>query len=130
MTGAAPRCELGLAAAAGLTGAVGVALTAVAAHRVESPALGTAGLLLILHAGAALSVGAWSARQTSETALWRIAAGLLLLGPLLFAADITARNVLGSRLLPMAAPAGGLTMIGGWLLVSVASLRALRRAKP
>src|SRR6185369_7546633 len=41
---------------AGIAGAAGVALAAVAAHKVESPALATAATMLAVHAAAAVGI--------------------------------------------------------------------------
>jgi uncharacterized membrane protein YgdD (TMEM256/DUF423 family) len=51
-----------------------------------------------------------------------IAICALAFGAALFAADVAARAYLGHRLFPMAAPAGGIVMIAGWLLVALAAL--------
>lgn len=110
---------------AGLLGAAGVALAAVAAHRVQDPSLATAAHLLVMQAAAALGVVAVATRCTRPLA-WTIAGGLLLAGAALFAGDITLRAFTGNRLFPMAAPTGGSTMIAGWLMVAVASLLELR----
>ena len=50
------RARAALQVWAGLAGAAGVALAAVAAHRIESPALVSASTMLILHAGAAIAL--------------------------------------------------------------------------
>ena len=90
---------------AGLAGAAGVALGAAAAHRVDDPGLATAAQMLVLHAAAVLLIG----------------------GALLFAGDIALRGFTGNRLFPMAAPIGGSTMIGGWVVLAIAALAGLRR---
>lgn len=109
---------------AGLLGAAGVALSAVAAHRVDDPALATAAPLLVMHAAAALAIVALAAHCTRPLA-WTIAAGLLIAGSALFAGDIALRAATGNRLFPMAAPTGGSTMIIGWLMVALASVLEL-----
>jgi uncharacterized membrane protein YgdD (TMEM256/DUF423 family) len=45
----------------------------------------------------------------------------LAVGALLFAGDLAARHFLDTRLFPMAAPAGGMAMIAGWLLVAISA---------
>lgn len=122
-----PRADLGIAAAAGLVGAAGVALAAVAAHKVTEPALVTAANFLIMHAGAVLAVSAWAVRPTQAAGWWRAAARVLLAGVALFAGDIAASILAGSGLFPMAAPMGGSLMIAGWILVAVAALVDWRR---
>ena len=51
-----------------------------------------------------------------------------VLGAALFAADVSARAWLGSRLFPFAAPAGGLILIASWLVLAAAALGASRGA--
>lgn len=111
---------------AGLAGAGGVALGAVAAHRVQDPALATASQMLLMQAAGALgalAVGIYSGRP----APFLLAALLLLAGAGLFAGDIALRAFTGSRLFPLAAPTGGSTMIAGWVMLAVAGLLARRR---
>lgn len=115
-----------LIALAGLMGATGVLLAAASAHGKPDSGLDSAGYLLLLHA-AAVVAGVAAAR----TGLLMRPLGLLalwgfVLGAGLFAADICARTYLGSRLLPFAAPAGGVIQILSWLLLAVAALAALR----
>lgn len=119
------RAKLLLALAAGLLGAAGVALSAVAAHRVGDPALATAAPLMIMHASAVLAIIAIAGRCTRPLG-WTIAAILLLAGAALFAGDITLRAFTGNRLFAMAAPIGGSTMIAGWLMVTLSSLLEMR----
>ena len=51
-----PRADLGIAVAAGLLGAAGVTLAAVAAHRVPTPAMASAAQMLMVHAVAVLAI--------------------------------------------------------------------------
>ena len=88
---------------AGVLGAAGVALAAIAAHRVQDPSLATAAHLLVMQAAAVLGVVAVATRCTRPLA-WTIAGALLLAGAALFAGDITLRAFTGNRLFPMAAP--------------------------
>ena len=47
-------------------------------------------------------------------------AGLLLsVGLSLFSGDLLFRDFFGTRLFPMAAPAGGLALIAGWLMIAL-----------
>lgn len=115
-----------VALVAGLLGASGVALAAIASHAMPDPALATAAHMLVLHAAAALAVSA-SIEHAASPRLWTIAGWLLLLGAALFAGDITLRTFTGNRVFPMAAPIGGSTMILGWLAVAVAAAAGMRR---
>lgn len=108
-----------LIALAGLAGAAGVALSAAAAHA-GGGNLATAASMLLAHAPALLAVGLIGPERGSR--LLAVAAGVLAAGLVLFCGDLVARHYLGNRLFPMAAPAGGLLLIGGWLLVAASAL--------
>jgi uncharacterized membrane protein YgdD (TMEM256/DUF423 family) len=114
-----PRIILALA---GLCGAAGVALAAVAAHVAGGDVLATAAQFLILHAAAAVGlVGiGWRAERTSRLAL--AAAAALLAGALLFSGDLALRQLAGMKLLFGTAPLGGTVMIVGWILVAAAAV--------
>jgi uncharacterized membrane protein YgdD (TMEM256/DUF423 family) len=45
-----------------------------------------------------------------------------VLGTMLFAGDLTLRQFAGHSLFSMAAPTGGMLLIGSWLLLAVAGL--------
>ena len=102
--------------AGGLCGAMGVALSAVAAHG-GSPNTASAATFLVVHAPALLVVG-----LIFFNAVMRWAAAILLLGLALFAGDMVSRDFLDTRLFAMAAPAGGGLMIVGWLGIALAAL--------
>lgn len=101
------RAALGFA---GLCGALGVALSAIAAHA-GGGNLGTAASFLLAHAPAFLVLGFVAGK------LLRVGAWALLVGLVLFAGDLVSRDYLGQRLFPLAAPSGGILMIAGWLLI-------------
>jgi uncharacterized membrane protein YgdD (TMEM256/DUF423 family) len=108
---------------AGLAGAAGVALAAVAAHRVEHPALVAASTMLILHAAAALAL----LNSSHEHArLAPAVTGLMLFAASLFGGDIALHALSGAHLFPMAAPTGGSLLILSWLLVAALGVIALR----
>lgn len=117
-----------LIALAGIMGAAGIALTAAGAHGKPGVGLDSAGYLLLIHAVTVLA-GVAAARQglvlrpVASIALWGFVAGAAL-----FAADVSARAYLGTRLFPMAAPTGGMVMIASWLVLAAAALAALRGA--
>ncbi len=102
--------------AAGLFGAAGVALSAVAAHG-GATNTATAATFLVVHAPALLIVG-----LTFFNALMRWAAVILLVGVALFAGDLVTRDFADDRLFAMAAPAGGGLMILGWLGIALSAL--------
>lgn len=110
---------------AGLAGAAGVALSAVAAHLGYAD-IKIAAEFLLLHA-APLLVLATLPRPLSRTA--SLAAVLLVVGLLLFCGDLVCRDSLGHALFPFAAPSGGTLLIAGWLAVAAAALTGLRRER-
>lgn len=105
-----------LIAVGGLCGAAGVALSAAAAHA-DGANVGTAATFLLAHAPVFLAVG-----MAGGSRVMRSAALVLLLGVLLFCGDLLMRDYAGTRLFPMAAPAGGAIMILGWLGMAVSAL--------
>jgi uncharacterized membrane protein YgdD (TMEM256/DUF423 family) len=123
-----PRADLGLAIAAGLMGAAGVALAAVAAHRLPTPAMASAAQMLMVHAVAVLAVSAWAVRSLHAAGWWRVAARVMLLGVALFAGDVALRGFEAGQLFPMAAPIGGSLTILSWVLVAVAAAVDWRRS--
>lgn len=116
-----PRADLGLAAAAGLMGAAGVALAAVAAHRLPTPAMASAAQMLMVHAAAVLAIAGWAVRSVHAAGWWRVAGRVMLLGVALFAGDVALRGFEVGQLFPMAAPVGGSLTILSWVLVAVAA---------
>jgi uncharacterized membrane protein YgdD (TMEM256/DUF423 family) len=102
--------------AAGLSGAAGVALSAVAAHG-GAANTATAATFMVVHAPVLLVIG-----MTVFNNIMRWAAVVLLLGVLLFAGDLVTRDFTDDRLFAMAAPAGGGLMILGWLGIAVSAL--------
>lgn len=114
-----PQTDRILFCVGALCGALGVALSAMAAHR--EGLLGTAANMLLVHAPALMVLAGHQFDLLQRAGAW-----VLVIGLALFCADIAARAFLGDRLFPMAAPAGGLLLIGGWLLVAMSALVSRR----
>ena len=108
---------------AGVAGAAGVALAAVAAHKVESPALATAAMMLTIHAAAAVGIIALAMR-TGREKLWQAAAVLMLAAASLFSGDVALHTLSGTHVFPMAAPTGGSLLIASWLIVAGLAIAA------
>jgi uncharacterized membrane protein YgdD (TMEM256/DUF423 family) len=108
---------------AGVAGAAGVALAAVAAHKVESPALATAAMMLTIHAAAAVGIIALAMRTEREK-FWQAAAVLMLAAASLFSGDIALHTLSGTHVFPMAAPTGGSLLIASWLIVAGLAIAA------
>ncbi len=108
-----------LVLAAGAMGACGVAAGAAGAHSGAAETLGTASIYLLVHAAAVTGIAL--GRGPDWLAL--VAATALAAGTAIFAGDLAARALAGARLFPMAAPAGGMIMIAGWLLLALVALK-------
>ena len=117
------RLLLGLA---GLMGATGVALAAASAHGAEASRLASASAMLLFHATAVLGCVALLARGLLHGGIGPVAAFGFVIGPALFASDLTLRQYAGHSLFPFAAPTGGTLMIASWLAVTLAAAVAKR----
>lgn len=104
-----------LIAAAGAAGALGITVSAIAAHG-GSPNAATAANFLLAHAPALLAIG-----LIPYNNVMRWSAVILILGLVLFVGDLSSRDFFDDRLFAMAAPAGGLLLIVGWLGVIAAA---------
>lgn len=112
---------------AGLMGAAGVTLLAVAAHAAPDIGLDSAGQILLFHAAAVLGVTSLLQQRLLHRPLGFTAAAGLVLGAVLFSGDLTLRAFAGHRLFPMAAPTGGMIQIVSWLILAVAAIISVRR---
>lgn len=110
----------------GLTGALGVALSAIAAHYPGADHLGSAANFLLFHAPLFLVFAAFAKIELMPR--WLLAAlGLVFVtGLALFAGDLASRVLRGVRLFHWAAPLGGSTLIAGWLALAASGLFARR----
>lgn len=107
---------------AGILGFAGVASAAMSAHAGDDPRMASAiALVCLTHAPALLALG-----LVSRDLFLRIAALLLFTGAALFSGDLALRMFGHGRLFAMAAPAGGMTMMAGWLAVAIGALTARR----
>jgi uncharacterized membrane protein YgdD (TMEM256/DUF423 family) len=103
--------------AAALCGAAGVALSAAASHGGIAN-VATAANFLLFHAPVLIALSLMAAHSRTL----HVGAAILLLSVLLFSGDLLARDYLGQRLFPFAAPLGGTGMILGWLTLAVGGL--------
>ncbi len=111
---------------AAIFGCLGVVFAAAGAHSRPGSGLDSAGQMLLLHAPAVIAACLGIAQGLVNRPTGLVAACALLLGVALFAGDLALRAYTGHRLFPMAAPTGGMIMIGGWALLAVAAFLALR----
>jgi uncharacterized membrane protein YgdD (TMEM256/DUF423 family) len=111
---------------AALSGLLGVALSAAAAHVTGSGSLTTAAQFLLFHAPALLALVALGAYGPLNAKLARLAAFVVILGLILFCGDLSRRALSGVALAPMAAPTGGILLMIGWGLIGAAGLLSRR----
>ncbi|WP_375412993.1 DUF423 domain-containing protein [uncultured Bradyrhizobium sp.] len=107
---------------AGLMGAAGVALAAVAAHQPDASRLASASSMLLFHATAVLATLLLTERRIIHMPLGLAAAFGFVLATALFAGDLTLRQYAGHAVFPMAAPVGGTLLIASWLLLAAAAI--------
>jgi uncharacterized membrane protein YgdD (TMEM256/DUF423 family) len=107
---------------AGLLGAAGVGAAALAAHGGYSDSLRIASEFALIHGALAMAL-----LIRNPTRMTAAAAGLVLLGALLFCGDLGMRALATRSLFPMAAPSGGLLMIAGWLAAGLATFLEVKR---
>lgn len=109
-----------LAFCGGLLAAAAVGLSAYASHGVSDALaqshLNTAALYAFGHGVVLVGLGASSVNQLGRGALY-----VLLLGTLLFSGSLVG-NVLMHWPTTLA-PAGGITLMGGWVLLALSALR-------
>lgn len=101
--------------AGGLFGAVGVALSAMAAHMAGGN-VGTVASFALAHAPVFLAIGLFGRSKVLQSGGVILIAGLLI-----FSADLLMRQFYGARLFPMSAPFGGTAMIAGWLVIAASA---------
>ena len=106
---------------ASLSGLLGVGLSAAAAH-IAGGNLTTAAQFLLFHAPALLAIVALIAVGAVNPMLGQIAGYVMVLGLVLFCGDLSRRALSGVALFPRAAPAGGILLMLGWVLVAVSGL--------
>jgi uncharacterized membrane protein YgdD (TMEM256/DUF423 family) len=107
---------------AGLMGAAGVALAAMAAHQGDAARLGPASSMLLFHAPALLAAVLLCERGLVGRIPGLVAAFGFAAGAMLFAGDLALRHFAGHGLFPMAAPTGGTLLIASWLVLAVCAL--------
>jgi uncharacterized membrane protein YgdD (TMEM256/DUF423 family) len=111
-----------LIAAAGLMGASGVALAAMAAHQADAARLLPASAMLLFHACAVLGAAALAERRVIHARIGLVATTGFIVAAALFSGDLVMRHVTGDRLFPFAAPTGGTLLIASWLVLALAAL--------
>lgn len=128
ISGAPSRALLVTMGFAGLAGAAGVSLAAIAAHKVDSPSLATAATLLMIHATAVVALLA-VAMRLGQPRLWIGVAGVMLASAALFSGAVTYQALMGEPLVKGAAPLGGTVLIVSWAAVALLGFREALRAR-
>ena len=106
---------------AGIMGADGVILAAVAAHQGDATRLLPASSTLLFHASAILAAVALTERGIVAARGGVTAAFGFVVASALFAGDLCLRHFAGHALFPFAAPAGGTLLIVSWLVLAIAA---------
>jgi uncharacterized membrane protein YgdD (TMEM256/DUF423 family) len=106
---------------AGIMGADGVILAALAAHQGDASRLAPASSMLLFHASAVIAAIALTERGIVAASGGLIAAFGFVIASALFAGDLTLRQFAGHALFPLAAPIGGTLLIVSWLVLAVAA---------
>jgi uncharacterized membrane protein YgdD (TMEM256/DUF423 family) len=106
---------------AGIMGADGVILAAVAAHQGDATRLLPASSMLLFHASAILAAVALTERGIVAARGGVTAAFGFVVASALFAGDLCLRHFAGHALFPFAAPAGGTLLIVSWLVLAIAA---------
>ena len=106
---------------AGIMGADGVILAAVATHQGDAARLLPASSMLLFHATAVLAAVALTERGVIARKGGLAAAFGFVVASALFAGDLCLRHFAGHSLFPFAAPAGGTLLIASWLALAIAA---------
>jgi uncharacterized membrane protein YgdD (TMEM256/DUF423 family) len=106
---------------AGVMGADGVILAAVAAHQGDAARLAPASSMLLFHAAAVLAAVALTERGIVHARGGQFAGFGFVVAAGLFAGDLTLKHFAGHSLFPLAAPIGGTLLILSWLALAVAA---------
>lgn len=115
-----------LAVAAGIFGAAGIVLSAVAAHLEPSPALQNASLMLLVHAPSLIAILVAIRARFLPRFGGTLGVFALTIGVVLFSGDLSLRIFVGTPLFPLAAPTGGILLISGWAILALSGIFARR----
>lgn len=112
---------------AGFSGALGVTVYALAAHRAgagsaDQFALVNAAIMMLVHGAAALALLAIPSVIVGTCLRWQAIALVMLFGALLFGGAVALPRLAGLHLVGMAAPVGGTLTILAWLAVAINAL--------
>lgn len=117
-----------LVALGAIAGCLGVALSAAAAHMSAGASLDISARFLLVHAPALIGLAASAAAGLLHRRVALISGALLALGLAVFSGDLAIRSLGRVALFPMAAPVGGIMLIGGWAMAAAAAVIGGRSA--
>jgi uncharacterized membrane protein YgdD (TMEM256/DUF423 family) len=106
---------------AGVMGADGMILAALAAHQGDAARLAPASSMLLFHAVAVLATIALTERGIIHAKGGLAAAFGFVVASSVFAGDLSLRHYSGNSLFPLAAPIGGTLLIVSWLVLALAA---------
>jgi len=106
---------------AGVMGADGVILAALAAHQGDAARLAPASSMLLFHAVAVLATVTLTERGIIHAKGGLAAAFGFVVASSVFAGDLSLRHYAGNSLFPLAAPIGGTLLIVSWLVLALAA---------
>ena len=119
---APPAWPWSFVACAGLLGAAGVMVGAAGTHHDGGELTRIASEFLLIHAAVIAAGSAVAMILPRPSALWVAVLGLLTVGTVLFSGELAIAGLIDWRPVPLAAPAGGLCLIAGWLLMAFAAV--------
>lgn len=120
--------RFGIVGLAGIYGAAGVMLAAIAAHMKGGPTLSVAANFFMVHAALAVAL-ATLAGQVKRPRAWLFLATLVLFATTLFSGDLTLLTLADRRFFPAAAPIGGTLLIASWLGITLLAVVELASTK-
>jgi uncharacterized membrane protein YgdD (TMEM256/DUF423 family) len=106
---------------AGIMGADGVILAALAAHQADASRLLPASSMLLFHAAGVLAVTALTERGIVAAKGGLLAGFGFVIASALFAGDLCLRHFAGHPIFPFAAPIGGTLLIASWSVLAIAA---------
>lgn len=107
-----------------LLGGFGVMLAAAANHTADTGLLANASAMALAHAPVLIAIAlGWHHLATA-----RYASVAMMLGTLLFIGDLLSRHFAGHALFPMAAPAGGIAMMGSWIILASSAIIKVKKS--
>ncbi len=112
---------------AGLNGAMAIGLAAYGAHGVDAavaPLMERASLFQLIHAVALLSIDRLAGEGRRSA---RLGGVLIAVGIAMFSGSLYIKAMFGPLPLPLVTPAGGISLILGWIMIAGAAIGRGRR---